>query len=150
MVANGFHSDRAGERRWHVDVPAITLGLLMLVAGVNLHGWFAAIVLLAATPVYYAMQAPWVAIMTELFRGERAALAIATVNMLGIIGGLLGPYWMGWMRERTGGFAVGLGSLFVVWVVFASSIAWVTRRRPATASMELADVELMAATEKSL
>jgi ACS family tartrate transporter-like MFS transporter len=127
MVVFGFHSDRMRERRWHVVVPALIMALLMLVAGLHLRGWVAAIVLLIAMPVYFAMQAPWVAVIVELFRGEKAALAIATINMLGIVGGFLGPYWMGWMRELTGGFAVGIGSLCVPWVVMAASIAWVTR-----------------------
>jgi ACS family tartrate transporter-like MFS transporter len=129
MVVNGFHSDRKRERGWHVIVPALIMALLMLVAGLHLHGWVAAVVLLVAMPVFFSMQAPWVAILTELFRGEKAALAIATINMLGIIGGFLGPYWMGWMRELTGGFAVGIGSLCVPWLVMAVSIAWVTRPR---------------------
>jgi MFS transporter, ACS family, tartrate transporter len=127
MVVFGFHSDRMRERRWHVVVPALIMALLMLVAGLHLRGWVAAIILLIAMPVYFAMQAPWVAVIVELFRGEKAALAIATINMLGIVGGFLGPYWMGWMRELTGGFAVGIGSLCVPWVVMAASIAWVTR-----------------------
>ena len=107
------------ERRWHVIVPVLMIALLMLIAGLHLQGWAAAVVLLMALAVFFAMQAPWVAIVTELFRGEQAALAIATVNMLGIIGGFLGPYWMGWMRELTGGYAVGLGSLCVPWLVMA-------------------------------
>jgi ACS family tartrate transporter-like MFS transporter len=127
MVVFGFHSDRMRERRWHVVVPALIMALLMLVAGLHLRGWVAAIILLIAMPVFFAMQAPWVAVIVELFRGEKAALAIATINMLGIVGGFLGPYWMGWMRELTGGFAVGIGSLCVPWVVMAASIAWVTR-----------------------
>jgi len=148
MLANGFHSDRKGERRWHVNVPALMMAALMLLAGMNLHGWFAAAVLLLALPVFFATQAPWVAIITEVFRGEQAALAIAAINMLGIIGGFLGPYWMGWMRERTGGFAVGLGSLCVPWLVMAGSIAWVTRRRRGLAVPS--PVELIAGTEKSV
>jgi ACS family tartrate transporter-like MFS transporter len=129
MMVNGFHSDRKRERGWHVIVPALIMAVLMLVAGLHLHGWVAAVVLLVAMPVFFSMQAPWVAVLTELFRGEKAALAIATINMLGIIGGFLGPYWMGWMRELTGGFAVGIGSLCVPWLVMAGSIAWVTRPR---------------------
>ena len=126
MVAFGFHSDRMGERRWHVIVPALIMAMLMAVAGLHLHGWGAAVALLMAMVVFFSMQAPWVAIFTELFRGEKAALAIATINMLGIIGGFLGPYWTGWMRELTGGFAVGIGLLCVPWLVMAVSIAWVT------------------------
>ena len=129
MIVNGIHSDRTRERRWHVVVPALMMALLMLCAGSHLEGWTAAVILLVAFPVFFAMQAPWVAIVTELFRGERAALTIATVNMLGIVGGFLGPYWMGWMREVTGGYGVGLGSLCVPWLVMGACIAWVTRPR---------------------
>jgi ACS family tartrate transporter-like MFS transporter len=127
MVANGFHSDRKHERRWHVIVPVLMMAVLVLIAGLHLQSWAAAILLLISLPVLFAMQAPWVAIVTELFRGEKAALAIAATNMLGIIGGFLGPYGMGWMREITGGFAVGLGSLCVPWLVMAAGVAWVTR-----------------------
>ena len=127
MVAFGFHSDRMHERRWHVVVPALIMALLMAAAGSHLRGWGAAVALLMAMVVFFSMQAPWVAIFTEIFRGEKAALAIATINMLGIIGGFLGPYWTGWMRELTGGFALGIGLLCVPWLVMAVSIAWVTR-----------------------
>jgi len=148
MIVYGIHSDRTHERRLHVIVPALLLALLMLIVGLHLRGWIAAVLLLVVMVVFYAMQAPWVAMFTELFRGEKAALAIAMVNMLGIIGGFLGPYWMGWMRELTGGFAIGLGSLCVPWLVMAAGIAWVTRPRRQVA-ME-SPVELIGATEKSL
>jgi ACS family tartrate transporter-like MFS transporter len=148
MIANGIHSDRTRERRWHVIVPVLVMALLMLVAGLHLQGWTAAIVLLVALPVFFAMQAPWVAIFVELFRGERAALAIATVNMMSIVGGFLGPYWMGWMRELTGGYAVGLGSLCVPWLVMAGALALATRSRSG-ARVESAG-ELLVVSEKSL
>lgn len=127
MIVNGMHSDRARERRWHVLVPVLLMAVLMLIAGIHLQGWIAAVVLLLALPVFFSMQAPWVAVFVELFRGEQAALAIATVNMLSIVGGFVGPYWMGWMRELTGGFAVGIGALCVPWLLMAGSLAWVMR-----------------------
>ena len=148
MIVYGIHSDRTHERRWHVILPALLLALLLLIAGLHLRGWIAAAVLLAVTVVYFAMQAPWIAILTELFTGERNALAIAATNMLGIVGGFVGPYWTGWMRELTGGFAVGTGSLCVPWLVFAAGVAWVTRGR-AKVRTEV-PVELIGATEKSL
>jgi len=148
MIVDGIHSDRTHERRWHVISPALLLALLLLIAGLHLRGWIAAAVLLAVTVVYFAMQAPWIAILTELFTGERNALAIAATNMLGIVGGFVGPYWTGWMRELTGGFAVGTGSRCVPWLVFAAGVAWVTRGR-AKVRTEV-PVELIGATEKSL
>lgn len=147
MVAYGIHSDRTHERRLHVIFPALLLALLMLIAGLHLRGWIAAAVLLIATAVFYAMQAPWIAILTELFTGERNALAIAATNMMGIFGGFVGPYCMGWMRELTGGFAVGIGLLCAPWLVFAASVAWVTQGRTGVTS-EI-PVDLIGAAEKS-
>ena len=129
MIVNGIHSDRTRERRWHVIVPVVLIALLTLLVSLHLQGWTAAVVLLIVFSVFFAAQAPWVAIVTELFCGERAALAIAIVNMFSITGGFLGPYWMGWMREVTGGYAVGLGWLCVPWLMMAAGIAWVTRPR---------------------
>ncbi|HEV2576504.1 MAG TPA: MFS transporter [Acidobacteriaceae bacterium] len=148
MIVNGMHSDRARERRWHVLVPVLLMAALMLIAGIHLQGWIAAVVLLLALPVFFSMQAPWVAVFVELFRGEQAALAIATVNMLSIVGGFAGPYWMGWMREFTGGYAVGIGSLCVVWLVMGGSLALATRSR-SDARMESVG-DLIVASEKSL
>ena len=148
MIANGMHSDRTAERRWHVNVPLLVIASLILMAGLHLQGWTAAVLLLMTLPVYFALQAPWVAIIVEQFRGEQAALAIATVNTVSIVGGFLGPYWMGWMRELTGGYAIGLGSLSVPWLLMAAGIAWVTRQRREAARE--APGELIVVTEKTL
>jgi ACS family tartrate transporter-like MFS transporter len=127
MLLNAMHSDAASERRWHSIVPLAVLALLMVFAGVNLHGWTAAAALLLVIVAYSALQGPWLAVATELFRGDKGALAIATMNMCGMFGGFAGPYWMGWMRERTGGFSVGIGSLCVLWVACIGCLVWVTR-----------------------
>jgi hypothetical protein len=47
--------------------------------------------------------------------------------MCGIVGGFVGPYWMGWTRDLTGGYAAGIGWLSVPWVISLGCVAWVTR-----------------------
>jgi ACS family tartrate transporter-like MFS transporter len=128
MLLNAIHSDRMRERRWHAIVPAMILALLMLFAGLNLRGVFAAAALLMVIVVYSALQGPQLAIATELFRGgEQRALAIATMNMCGMFGGFVGPYWTGWTRELTGGYAVSIGGLCAPWLVAAACLFWLTR-----------------------
>jgi ACS family tartrate transporter-like MFS transporter len=117
MLLNAMNSDRTRERRWHSVVPLTVVASLMLFAGVNLQGASAATALLLMIVGYSALQGPWLAVATELFRGDEGALAIATMNMCGMLGGFAGPYWMGWMREVTGGFPIGIGSLCVPWLV---------------------------------
>jgi ACS family tartrate transporter-like MFS transporter len=131
MLLNAMDSDRTRERRWHSILPLAAVSLLMLYAGVHLHGAFAATALLMMIVGYSALQGPWLAVATELFRGDEGALAIATMNMCGMLGGFAGPYWMGWTRQVTGGFPVGIGSLCVPWLVCIGCLVWVMRARPA-------------------
>jgi ACS family tartrate transporter-like MFS transporter len=60
--------------------------------------------------------------------GDAAAVGIATINMCAIAGGFVGPYWMGWMREATGTYAVGIGGLFVPCLLAGLSILWLLPR----------------------
>jgi ACS family tartrate transporter-like MFS transporter len=134
MVLVAISSDRTRDRRWHIMIPtAMSAGLLLFAglnlrgAGQNLRGTAAAIALLLTVPVYMAFQAPLMTLLTEACTGKAAALAIATINMCGIIGGFVGPYWMGWMRDLTGGYAAGIGWLSVPWMLALACVAWVTR-----------------------
>jgi ACS family tartrate transporter-like MFS transporter len=133
MVAGAAHSDRTGERRWHIVVPMLIGGglalLAALVAGRPGGALPAALALLLFLVPYCAMQGPMLVMASKLCPGKNAALAVAVFNMCGICGGFVGPYWMGWMRELMGGYATGLGSLCVPSVVGAGCILWLTKGR---------------------
>ncbi len=111
MLLVARSSDRHKERRWHILVPTVLMVAGLLAAGLHLAGWFAVGALLVAITSYYAMQGPLMGMPSLLLRGEAAAVAIAMLTMGGVAGGFVGPYWMGWMRERTGGYAGGIGWL---------------------------------------
>lgn len=85
----------------------------LAVAGMHLHGLLAVAALLLAITSYYAMQGPLMGIPNLLLRGEAAAVAIAMLTMGGVAGGFVGPYWVGWMKDRTGGYAGAIGWLAV-------------------------------------
>jgi ACS family tartrate transporter-like MFS transporter len=129
MIGNAAHSDRRRERRWHVAAPMLMVGALALVAGLDMRGTVAAVALLLITVPYMAMQGPMLVIASRLCSGKNAALAIATFNTVGMFGGFAGSYWMGRMRELTGGYAVGVGSLCVPCALAAGCVVWVTRGR---------------------
>ncbi|QMV20036.1 MFS transporter [Granulicella sp. 5B5] len=131
MLLFAVSSDRTGERRWHVAGAVLAMGGLLLAAGLHMEGSFAAAALLLTAVAYSAMQGPLLALATTLVPGVDGALFIAAFNTFGIIGGFVGPYWMGWMRELTGGYAVGIGLLCVPCVVAGGCILWLTRERSA-------------------
>lgn len=129
MLLNARHSDRHRERRWHVIVPTLLLGLLALLVGAHMQGAIGAAALLMMIVPNMAIQGPMLAFATTVCTGENAALAIAAMNMCSIFGGFVGPYWMGWMRDLTGGYAVGMGALCVPAAVAAGCMLWLTRAK---------------------
>ena len=54
---------------------------------------------------------PFWTLPTNFLRGTAAAGGIALVNSVGNVGGFVGPFLMGWIREATGGFTAGLLTL---------------------------------------
>jgi MFS transporter, ACS family, tartrate transporter len=53
---------------------------------------------------YNAMQGPLWSVPGSFFQGRSAAAGIATINMIGMIGGFLGPYFVGFAKELTGDY----------------------------------------------
>jgi MFS transporter, ACS family, tartrate transporter len=108
MVVVGRHSDRTGERRWHIALSAAVGGAALALAG-SVHGVVPAIVLLSlATAGLASMLGPFWAFATSFLEGIGAAAGIALVNSVGNIGGFVGPNIVGYVRESTNSFAAGL------------------------------------------
>jgi len=131
MITVAIFSDRT-KKRLLFTLPGIALmAAMVLVAGLHLSGWGAALALLGVLVVFYAIQGPLQALMSEVMEGKAKAVAIATVNMFAIFGGFVGPYWMGWMRERAGGYGPGiaaLGGVYVLAFAFLCGFGAVQRR----------------------
>jgi len=113
MLGGAWASDHSDRPQRYVVGGYLLMGIGALGAGLHLRGWSGVAMLLFVMWSYYAIQAPMLRVMTTIVPGRGAALAIGTANMCGIAGGFFGPYWMGWMREATGGYALGIGALCV-------------------------------------
>lgn len=108
MIAVARHSDATGERRWHVAVSAAVGGVAFALAG-RAPGIVPALVLLSIAMAGLAsMFGPFWTLSTAHVSGLGAAGAIALINATGNIGGFVGPYLLGFVRDRTHGFAAGL------------------------------------------
>ena len=104
----GLHSDRTGERRWHVGFPALTGAVAILAVA---YFTSLAAVLVAITVAIlssYATFGPFWAIVATLLEGKSAAAGIALINSVGNLGGFWGPYIIGFVRNATGTFRGGL------------------------------------------
>ena len=111
MVLWGRHSDVTGERVWHIALPAFAGGLA-LIAGTHVTGMIPALLLLtiAAAGIFTSLPLFWT-LPTALLTGTAAAGGIALINAIGNIGGFMGPYLVGWLKERDYSSAVAVSSL---------------------------------------
>ena len=69
------------------------------------------------------MPAFW-ALASRGLQGAAAAGAIALINSLGNIGGFLGPAAIGFVKERTGSFAISMLFIASCLVVGAAVVMW--------------------------
>jgi MFS transporter, ACS family, tartrate transporter len=108
MVIIGRNSDRTGERRWHIALSAIVGGAAFALSGF-VHGIVPSIAALSLAILgLAAMLGPFWAFATSFLGGIGAAAGIALVNSVGNVGGFVGPNIIGYVQQRTNGFAVGL------------------------------------------
>jgi MFS family permease len=108
MVVAGRHSDRTGERRWHIAVAAwvCAAGLALGTASTGVV-WTVLTVSLAMLGLA-SMFGPFWALATSTMGGVGAAASIALINSVGNTGGFVGPYLLGAINDATESFAFGL------------------------------------------
>ena len=130
MVWWGRRSDRMAERRFHAALPLFvaaagiavstalddpTLKMLSLcVAGFGIF---------ACLPVFWTLP-------TAFLSGPAAAGGIAMINSVGNLGGFVGPYVMGTLRDLTGDYALGLRLLAAAFVCGGLMALRVDVKRP--------------------
>jgi len=110
MVLAGAHADRSGEHRWHIAVPALVGTLALVSAGYSssVPTLIAAITL--ATVAEFSVVGPFWALSTTM-EPQHAATSIALINSVGNLGGLVGSYAIGALRNSNTGFRNGIVSL---------------------------------------
>lgn len=109
MYANGRHSDRTGERRWHLGLPLMVSGVLLATATFSDNHTFAYILLVLAVGFNWAVTPVFWAVTTEyLAGGVAAAGSIALINSVANLAGVGLPPAMGWIRDHRGSYELAL------------------------------------------
>ncbi len=109
----GFSAYRRQEQRWHVALPMLINGValaLVSFAGANHLVLTLLLLCLAGFTLQAYLPAFWT--WPTAYLGQAAAaVAIGTINSVGNLGGFAGPYYFGYLRERTGSFQAGTAVL---------------------------------------
>jgi MFS family permease len=101
MFFIGRHSDRTGERRWHVALAAFGSMFGFLLSAYLKNPWLALAALAVAFAGIKSSIGPFWAMTTTFLSGTAAAGGIALINSVGNLGGFVGPSLVGRIKDRT-------------------------------------------------
>lgn len=104
----GHSSDRHNDRRWHlIAALAISAVGFVGVAWFRESYWAIAAMSIVAIGLYGSRPSFWP--MPSMFlTGAAAAVGIALINSIGNLGGYVGPFIVGWIKNSTQSFEAGL------------------------------------------
>jgi MFS family permease len=111
MVWWGRHSDRTGDRKWHLAIAAVVGAAGLAVSAVPGHPVVSFVALCVAAAGIWSMFGVFWAVPADFLSGTAAAGGFALINSFGTLGGFLGPFLVGFVRQHTGSFT---GSLLVL------------------------------------
>ncbi|MBD1555189.1 MFS transporter [Pseudomonas typographi] len=108
MIAWGALSDKSSNRSLHVAASCLlgAIGLLIAAAVPTLSGAMVGISIstlgvIAARPIFWTLPG-------SFLTGSAAAAGIAFINAFGNLGGFIGPYVIGLIKDQTGSFTLGI------------------------------------------
>jgi MFS transporter, ACS family, tartrate transporter len=127
LLAFGYSSDRFMERRRHLITAATVGGCgFLLAAWAGNSYWALAAVCIATIGTYGSRPTMW-PMPSQFLTGASAAVGIALINSIGNLGGYVGPFVVGWIKDSTKSFEMGV--YFLAGCAFMSGlIAYVARR----------------------
>lgn len=113
-------SQKTGENKLHAAIPLIIGGIGLLISAFTANPVISLLALAIASAGIQASIPPFWGFPSKLFVGAAAAGAIATINSFGNLGGFVGPYVVGYLRESTGLMQAGL--VFLACVLFLGAL----------------------------
>jgi ACS family tartrate transporter-like MFS transporter len=128
MILISRNSDRKLERRWHVAIPAAMGGIACLVFGATHSIFFVVFLLSVAVGCVCGYLGPLWALPSEFLTGSSAASGIALITTFVNLGGFVGPYAFGFIRQRTESLSGALALAGIVLFVFATLVLLLPKR----------------------
>jgi MFS family permease len=143
MILVSQHSDRTLERRYHLATLDALAGIALLLLGVPRSASFSLLLFSVVAVGAYSFLPIFFSLPGEFLTGFSAAAGIALVTSVSNLGGFVGPYTVGLIRQRTGSFYSGLICAGIFFLISAS-LAFVLPKRALSADGEplgVADAE---------
>ncbi len=131
MVLVGSHSDRTGERRWHIAITSIVCSVAFAASAIpGISGALSLLALTVATASIASSYSTFWALPTTLLSGTAASAGIAWINSVGNLAGYISPYLVGKIRDTTHSMVLAL--LMLSFCCLVSGILTIVSFRPKT------------------
>jgi len=142
IVVCGHLSDRHFDRYWTLVVTCSLATIGMVLAGMLHDSLWVLAAFAVATVGFYGMKSPFWPLPSTFVTGTALAAALALINSLGNFAGYLGPIAVGYTKDATGTFEVGLyvlaGAAFVSTVTALGCALWMPRGAMVTRRLAVA------------
>jgi MFS transporter, ACS family, tartrate transporter len=108
MIVWSHISDRMYERRWNLTLSCLTMGAGCALAGICGASYWSILGLSLASMGVFASSAQLFTLPAVFLTGPALASGLAFVNSVGVLGGIVSPPVIGYLRDLTGNFTGGL------------------------------------------
>ena len=133
MLLNSWHTDKTGERRWHAAIPLACAGVAyLLLPGTGHQFPFAMALFIVGGGFLYSCYPTLWSMPTLVLSESAAAASFALINSVGQLGGLVGPYAVGYLNDRTGSMMAAFVFIGMCFLLAASVVPLIHIRNPAT------------------
>jgi MFS transporter, ACS family, tartrate transporter len=121
MILIAGHSDKTGERRFHVALAAAVAALGLVCTGFVKDPYVALATLSLTAFGLWGCVGPFWCLSTSYLSREAAASGIGLINSVGNLGGFVGPFLVGFIKNQTHEFMPALfamaGSLIIAGIL---------------------------------
>jgi fucose permease len=120
-VINARHSDRTQERFWHCSLSLLLAAIGLGVAVSTANSMVALTALILSGLGLGGAQSTFWTIPPKFLGRSNATVGVPLINMIGKSSGILAPYLIGAIRDRTGSFTTpvyALASLLLLGAIF--------------------------------
>lgn len=108
MVMWSRNSDRTGERQKHSALPLLAAAIALAATGYFVSPAVGLALISIALAGLYAFKSPFWSLPGLFLSRSTAAVSIAAINSIGNLGGFVGPYAIGYIKDWTGSPMAGL------------------------------------------
>jgi len=129
MVPCAKYTDRTGNYRRTLGIATAVAGAALAATAclLDVSPWLTVVALSVGVMGLFAAFGVFWALPSAFLRGTAAAGGIAVINSLGNLGGFVSPWLVGFVKERMGSFAGGVGLVAGMLLLAAALIAVGTR-----------------------